>query len=103
MSCEDGRAPGSAGCNPAREARVMTKIASARRPHVSGSGPGTLKARAGALDWPRLGADLDAHGCATTGPLLTPGECAGLASLYAADAPFRSRIVMARHGFGRGE
>jgi len=81
----------------------MTKIASARRPHVSGSGPGALKARAGGLDWPRLGADLDAHGCATTGPLLTPGECAGLASLYAADAPFRARIVMARHGFGRGE
>jgi uncharacterized protein len=42
-------------------------------------------------------------GCATTGPLLSADECAALAQSYAADAPFRSRIVMSRHGFGRGE
>ncbi len=51
----------------------------------------------------RVAAQLDAHGCATTGPLLTPAQCAALAGTYASDAPFRSRIVMARHGFGRGE
>jgi hypothetical protein len=34
---------------------------------------------------------------------LTPQECAALRGLYGRDAPFRSRIVMARHGFGRGE
>ncbi len=33
-----------------------------------------LAARVGALDWARIGADLDARGCAVTGTLLTPGE-----------------------------
>ena len=56
-----------------------------------------------ALDWASVAAQLDAYGCATTGPLLTPAQCAALAATYASDAPFRSRIVMARHGFGRGE
>lgn len=56
-----------------------------------------------ALDWARIAADLDARGCAVIGPLLLPDECAALAALYPADAPFRSRVVMARHGFGRGE
>ncbi|HEY1341917.1 MAG TPA: 2OG-Fe(II) oxygenase [Bryobacteraceae bacterium] len=57
-----------------------------------------------ALDWFPLSADLDAHGCATIGPLLGPAECARLAASYSSDpAQFRSRIVMARHGFGRGE
>lgn len=52
-------------------------------------------------DAARLAADLDATGCATF-PLLTPAQCASLIALY--DQPlFRSRIVMARHGFGRGE
>ncbi|GJE02620.1 2OG-Fe(II) oxygenase [Methylobacterium isbiliense] len=56
-----------------------------------------------ALDWTRIGADLEAHGCAATGPLLDTDACARLRALYPQDAPFRSRIVMARHGFGRGE
>jgi hypothetical protein len=56
-----------------------------------------------ALDWAGIEAALDQHGCATTGPLFTPTECAALAARYGDDAPFRSRVVMARHGFGRGE
>jgi hypothetical protein len=56
-----------------------------------------------ALDWEAIATDLDAHGCASTGALLTPHECASLVQSYASDALFRSRIVMARHGFGRGE
>jgi hypothetical protein len=55
------------------------------------------------LDWARIAADLDAHGCATTGPLLSAEQCAALAARYDEDAHFRGRIVMARHGFGRGE
>jgi hypothetical protein len=50
-----------------------------------------------------MAAVLDAHGCATTGALLTGDECRSLAQCYADDQPFRSRVVMARHGFGRGE
>jgi hypothetical protein len=59
--------------------------------------------RVAALDWDAIGASLDAHGCATTPALLGARDCAALARLYGSDAPFRSRVVMARHGFGRGE
>jgi hypothetical protein len=59
--------------------------------------------RVARLDWDRAARDLDARGHATTGPLLGRAECRRLAALYADDARFRSRVVMARHGFGRGE
>ncbi len=59
--------------------------------------------RVAAFDWTAIASDLDAHGCATTGPLLTDDECVALAQSYAEEAPFRSRIIMARHGFGSGE
>jgi uncharacterized protein len=65
--------------------------------------PPPLAQRVAGLDWPRIEADLDAQGYATTGPLLTAEECRALAGLYPEDGPFRSRIVMALHGFGRGE
>jgi uncharacterized protein len=55
------------------------------------------------LDWARIGVDLDTQGWALTGPLLTPDECAVVAGFYADDARFRSRVVMARHGYGQGE
>lgn len=55
------------------------------------------------LDWAAIEAELDTYGAATTGPLLTPAECAALTSLYSEERPFRSRVVMARHGYGRGE
>lgn len=59
--------------------------------------------RIAALDWPALSAELDLRGATTTGPLLSAEECRSLAALYDSEAPFRSRIVMARHGFGSGE
>jgi hypothetical protein len=59
--------------------------------------------RVQALDWSRIAGDLDAHGCAVLERLLTPEECRAIAALYPEDANFRSRIVMGRHGFGRGE
>jgi hypothetical protein len=63
----------------------------------------SLGARVAALDWPRIEADLDERGCATTGAVLTPRECADLVEGYGDDSAYRSRVVMARHGFGRGE
>jgi hypothetical protein len=62
-----------------------------------------IESRVEALDWTAMASSLDAHGCATTGPLLTADECAALAESYPQDKPFRSRVIMARHGFGRGE
>jgi hypothetical protein len=56
-----------------------------------------------AINWTDVAAELDVHGCAAVGPLLSPRECHAIAGLYETDEPFRSRIVMARHGFGRGE
>ena len=55
------------------------------------------------MEWDRIGRELDERGCATTGVLLSGAECASLAGGYDDDARYRSRIVMARHGFGRGE
>ena len=56
-----------------------------------------------ARDWARIAADLDGAGYALLPALLSRGECENLAALYADDARFRSRVVMARHGYGRGE
>ena len=73
------------------------------RPALRAGQPSGLAERVDALDWAGIEADLDAAGCAVTGPLLDADTCAALAALYAEDALFRSRIVMARHGFGKGE
>ena len=59
--------------------------------------------RSQAIDWGRVAQDLDARGSAVLAGLLRPGECQALAGLYPVDSVFRSRIVMGRHGFGRGE
>ncbi len=59
--------------------------------------------RADRYDWTTVSEHLDAHGWAPLPRLLTAGECASLAGLYDDEARFRSRVIMARHGFGRGE
>ena len=53
--------------------------------------------------WDRVASDLNEQGCAVREKLLTPRECERLASLYAQDDGFRSRVIMSRHGFGKGE
>lgn len=63
----------------------------------------SLADRVAGLDWPRIAAELDAFGAASTGSMLMPDECAVLSALYDDASRFRSRIVMARHGFGQGE
>ena len=65
--------------------------------------PTDLAARVDALAWPQVASDLDDQGCAVLKGLLTPDECREIAALYPDDPRFRSRIVMGRHGFGRGE
>src|SRR2546423_15057727 len=62
-----------------------------------------IASRVDACEWPRISADLDAHGWALLPAFLTASECAAIATLYADDNTFRSHVLMARHGFGRGE
>jgi hypothetical protein len=65
--------------------------------------PATISERVAALDWNAVAQELNAHGCASAGALLAASECKALASAYSREEFFRSRIVMARHSFGRGE
>ena len=62
-----------------------------------------VERRVEALDWAGVAAALDADGAAVVEGLLARAQCEALAALYDEDAVFRSRVVMARHGFGRGE
>jgi hypothetical protein len=62
-----------------------------------------VEARIAGIDWDAIEHRLDAQGNARIERLLSAGQCTAMAALYADEALFRSRIVMARHGFGRGE
>ena len=55
------------------------------------------------IDWDTVETALNASGCAILPALVSPAECAAMAARYAAPDGFRSRVVMARHGYGRGE
>ncbi len=55
------------------------------------------------IDWEQVGEELDAFGCAVIPGLLAAKDCEAAAALYERPALFRSRVVMERHGFGRGE
>jgi hypothetical protein len=65
--------------------------------------PKSVTERVQALNWERVARDLDAQGSAVIERVLSPDECRAIAGLYPKDEIFRSRVVMARHGFGRGE
>jgi hypothetical protein len=75
------------------------------KPHAlqTSDGPHSIARRMGSIDWLRISRDLDDHGNAVIGSVLTAAECRRIAGWYADDASFRSRVVMASHGFGRGE
>ena len=60
-------------------------------------------ARIGGRDWPGIGRDLSEQGCAVLPGLLEREAFEALAALYPEERHFRSHVVMARHGFGRGE
>jgi hypothetical protein len=59
--------------------------------------------RVEAIDWTGASAELDDQGWALIERMLDADECRALTALYGDDRHFRSHIVMARHGFGRGE
>ena len=96
-------------------ARKPTAAQPAESPPWSGSMPAwsswtrepatlpTWGERVQAADWDRIRGDLDSYGCALTGALLTPAECADIAALYPDDTRFRSTVNMGRHRFGEGQ
>jgi hypothetical protein len=59
--------------------------------------------RVASADWTALAAELDEHGCALTGPLLTAAECRSISALYDEVDRFRATIDMARYRFGSGQ
>ncbi|MEX0805432.1 MAG: 2OG-Fe(II) oxygenase [Candidatus Binatia bacterium] len=79
--------------NPALAEKTATPFAASKN----------AAARLETFDWGRVSQDLDAQGSAVIEELLSPDECQALAALYPKDDIFRSHVVMARHGFGRGE
>jgi hypothetical protein len=60
-------------------------------------------ARANSLDWQRISQELDSQGSIVLERLIAVDQCQALAAMYPKDEFFRSRVVMGRHGFGRGE
>ncbi|WP_371749391.1 2OG-Fe(II) oxygenase [Streptomyces sp. NBC_01283] len=64
---------------------------------------GRVGERVAAGDWDALAAELDEHGHALTGRLLTPEACRDIAALYDDTDRFRSTIDMARYRFGSGQ
>jgi hypothetical protein len=70
---------------------------------LASSSAQTVAERVHLIDWKEVAKALDAEGSALVERLLSPAQCASLAALYDQEELFRSRVVMARHGFGRGE
>ena len=81
-------------------AAIARAQASARKLVAAAAGIGVHVA---GLDWQAIADELNAHGYAIVPGMLTADECVALAAQYAQPQLYRSRIVMARHGFGSGE
>jgi hypothetical protein len=60
-------------------------------------------ARIDSFVWDEITRELGERGAALMPGLLTESDCTFLKDLYPVDEKFRSTVVMARHGFGRGE
>src|SRR5437870_164901 len=75
-------------------------MTSAFRQQISSENPAD---KVNELDWQRISRELDEHGNAVLPGILRPGECDAVAALYPDDNHFRSRVVMERYNFGRGE
>ncbi len=81
----------------------MDAVARPITPIAPNASPRSIAERVKAMNWEQVLQNLDAQGSAMVEHLLSPAECERLAALYPQDEIFRSRVVMERHGFGRGE
>ena len=82
---------------------VMTAINEDKNLGIAATSSSDVSARLAKFDWERVAGELDLRGNATLERLLTVDQCRELAELYSDEAVFRSRVIMGRHGFGRGE
>ena len=80
-----------------------SQIATSNADGVDSTPPKDAVARINGLDWPRITTELAEQGSCLLPAVLSSVECQALAALYPRESIFRSRVVMARHGFGRGE
>lgn len=78
----------------------MSRPAIRSRPKTADA---SVEARVAAVEWARVADELDERGYAVTPALLSASECRALVALYPDESRFRSRVVMQRHAFGRGE
>jgi len=70
---------------------------------LAASATRSIADRVESFDWQGISRSMDERGSAIVDRLLSPDECRSLAALYTEEDRFRSRVVMERHGFGRGE
>jgi hypothetical protein len=82
---------------------MSTITMTGQRTSARGAIDAGIGSRVHGVDWSAVDAHLDAHGWAPLAGILTPDECDAIAALYDGGGHFRSHVVMARHGFGRGE
>jgi hypothetical protein len=70
---------------------------------VPASADRSAEDRISAYLWSAITGELDSFGCAVLPNLLSPEECRTISALYPDESHFRSHVIMARHGFGKGE
>jgi uncharacterized protein len=83
--------------------RKETEMSVAARTTQSETAAKTIETRLQTFDWSSVSNHLDSYGWAMFNNLLIAEECETVAGLYSDDRYFRSHVIMARHGFGRGE
>jgi hypothetical protein len=84
--------PSAHGEEPNRESRANVEAVGA-----------SIESRVEGFDWNEIAGQLDSHGWALLGGMLSAEECRAITALYDESGIFRKQIIMARHGFGRGE
>jgi len=87
------------------EFEAVSRIHTGMAPSYDGAThkPFHLERRLSGCDWTAVPAEIEERGCAIVGGLLSDDECFAIARLYANDGLFRSRVIRASNGFGRGE
>ncbi|MBV6325154.1 2OG-Fe(II) oxygenase [Duganella violaceipulchra] len=95
----DGAIPADADAAAQAAANALA-LANARKAVGAAAG---IAVHVAGLDWQAIADELNAHGYAIVPGMLGADECVATAAQYRQASLFRSRVVMAQHGFGSGE